>query len=376
MAQKQIRILHTLGSLDPGGVETWLLNILKYIDREHFQFDFCTFGSRAGLNAKEVERLGGKILRCPKGPNLLSFRRRFRKILREGNYDVVHSHVHLFSGALLRWAKAEGVPVRIAHSHTSRDDRPNTPPRASYRRLMKSWIDRYATHGLAASRLAAAQLFGPEWESDTRFRVLYYGIELTPFQEPISREDVRGELGIPLDAPVVGHVGRFVQAKNHDFLMEIAGEILSRRPEIHFLLVGDGPLRPNIEAKARAMGLSGNMHFVGNRRDVPRLMRGAMDVFVLPSLWEGLPVTLIEAQAAGLRCIFSDVITGEANILTGQCVRLSLSGGVGEWVARIMQALRWKRPNVDLTVEAIAQTDFCVQRSTSFLSDLCLAAVG
>jgi glycosyltransferase involved in cell wall biosynthesis len=376
MAQKQIRILHTLGSLDPGGVETWLLNILKYIDREHFQFDFCTFGSRAGLNAKEVERLGGKILRCPKGPNLLSFRRRFRKILREGNYDVVHSHVHLFSGALLRWAKAEGVPVRIAHSHTSRDDRPNTPPRASYRRLMKSWIDRYATHGLAASRLAAAQLFGPEWESDTRFRVLYYGIELTPFQEPISREDVRGELGIPLDAPVVGHVGRFVQAKNHDFLMEIAGEILSRRPEIHFLLVGDGPLRPNIEAKARAMGLSGNMHFVGNRRDVPRLMRGAMDVFVLPSLWEGLPVTLIEAQAAGLRCIFSDVITGEANILTGQCVRLSLSVGVGEWVARIMQALRWKRPNVDLTVEAIAQTDFCVQRSTSFLSDLCLAAVG
>lgn len=374
-ARKRIRVLHALGSFDPGGVETWLLNVLKYIDREQFQLDFCTFGSSTGVNAKEVAILGGKILRCPKGGNLWAFRSRFRQILREGNYDVVHSHVHLFSGALLRWAKAEGVPVRIAHSHTSRDGQPDSLLRGHYGRLMKSWIDRYATHGLGASRLAAKQLFGSKWESDGRFRVLYYGIDLKPFQEPVSREDVRAELGIPLDAQVVGHVGRFVRPKNHRFLIEFAGETLTRQPEVHFLLVGDGPLRAESEAQARAMGLSGNIHFVGSRKDVPRLMRGAMDVFVLPSLWEGFPVTLIEAQAAGLRCIFSNVVTEEASILPEQCVQLSVADGAGEWVTRIMQALGWERPNVDRAVEDIAQTDFCVQRSASYLSDLCLAAV-
>src|ERR1700732_4935953 len=273
-AHKQIRILHTLGSFDPGGVETWLLNVLKYIDREQFQLDFCTFGSSAGVNAEEVERLGGKILRCPKGGNLWVFRNRFRQILREGNYDVVHSHVHLFSGALLRWAKAEGVPVRIAHSHNTHDGRPNTSARRLYRKVMRSWINRYATHGLAASKPAARELFGADWQLDSRFRVLHCGIDLKPFWEPMSLEKIRAELGIPPDAPVVGHVGRFDPQKNHRFLLEIAGEILKRRKDVHFLLVGDGPLRPEIEDRARAEGIADKMHFVGSRTDVPRLMRG------------------------------------------------------------------------------------------------------
>jgi len=375
MTRKQIRILHALGSFDPGGVETWLLNVLKHVDRERFHFDFCTFGPAAGLHANEIERFGGRIVRCPKGANLWRFRRRFQQVLRDGRYDVVHSHVHLFSGALLRWAKAEGVPVRIAHSHTSRDDRPGSPLRSYYRTVMKSWIHRYATHGLAASRLAAAQLFGSNWTSDDRFRVLYYGIDLKPFRETVSREEVRGELGIPFGAPVVGHVGRFVRPKNHLFLIDVASETLKRWPEVHFLLVGDGPLRPEIEARARARDLSGNIHFTGSRTDVPRLMRGAMNVFVLPSLWEGLPVAAIEAQAAGMRCIFSNAVTGEASILPDQCVRLSLAGGAGEWATRTIQALRCGRSNVDRAVEAIAKTGFCVERSATYLSELCLAAV-
>ena len=220
---------------------------------------------------------------CPIGRNLWSFRKRFRGILRRGKYDIVHSHVTLFSGVVLRWAKAEGVPVRIAHSHTSRDDRSDTLARRCYRKLMKSWIAQNATHGLAASRLCAAELFGRGWEKDGRFRVLHCGIDLRPFGEPIVREEVRRELGIPLDAIVVGHVGRFVPAKNHRFLLEIAGEISKMRPHIHFLFVGDGPLRPEIETRAGAMGFNGNMHFTGSRTDVPRVMRGGMDV-LHPSL--------------------------------------------------------------------------------------------
>ena len=111
--RKQVRVLHIVWSLDPGGVETWLLNVLKYIDRDLLQFHFCTCGSKAGLYADEVASLGGVVVRCRKGPNLWSFRRNFRKMLREGKYDVVHSHVYLFSGALLRWAKDEGIPIAL-----------------------------------------------------------------------------------------------------------------------------------------------------------------------------------------------------------------------------------------------------------------------
>jgi glycosyltransferase involved in cell wall biosynthesis len=366
MAERQIRVLHTLGSLDPGGVETWLLNVLRRIDRDRFQFDFCTFGPQGGMHAAEAEKLGSKILRCPKGSNPWKFRNCFRQILREGRYDVVHSHVHFFSGVILRWANAEGVPVRIAHSHTSQDDKASTFARRFYRWLMKSWIERYATHGLAASQLAAAQLFGEDWQRDRRFQVVHCGIDLHPFGEPVAREEVRAELGIPLNATVVGHVGRFVPAKNHRFLLEIADEISKRRPDTHFLLVGDGPLRPDIEARAGAMGFNGNMHFAGSRTDVPRLMCGGMDVFVFPSVWEGLPMTLIEAQAAGLPCIVSDKITEEASVLPDRCVRLPLSKQSGEWAAK---ALAMATSNLGTaSLRAIAESDFCVQRSTSLLS--------
>lgn len=376
MAERRIRILHALGSLDPGGVETWLLNVLRHIDRERFQFDFCTFGSQPGLHAPEAEKLGSRILRCPKGANPWEFRSRFRRILREGQYDVVHSHVHFFSGGILRWANAEGVPVRIAHSHTTQDDSPNTLARRCYRWLMRSWIDRYATHGLAASQLAAAHLFGEDWRRDRRFQVVHCGIDLRPFEEPFAPEEVRAELGIPADATVVGHVGRFVPAKNHRFLLEIAREIATKRPDIHFLLVGDGPLRAEIEARAAAMGFNGNMHFAGTRSDVPRLMRGGMDVFVFPSLWEGLPVTLIEAQAAGLPCVVSDKVTDEASVLPWHSTWLSPSVKSAEWAASALDTLSRGKPKEESAAPTIGRTDFSVDRSASFLSELYVGAVG
>jgi glycosyltransferase involved in cell wall biosynthesis len=369
MPQRRTRVLHVLGVMDPGGVETWLLNVLKYIDRDLLEFHFCTFGPNPGLFASEVERLGGRMVPCPRGLNPWSFSRRFRKILREGKYDVVHSHVTLFSGVVLRWAYAEGIPMRIAHSHASQDDKPDTLLRRQYRRIMKSWIDRYSTQGLAASKIAAAQLFGKDWEADRRFRVLHYGIDLKPFQEPAVRDEIRKELGLPLDVPIVGHVGRFVQAKNHRFLLEIFSELLKKHSDIHFLLVGDGVLRPEIEAQAKLMGFSTNIHFVGTRTDVPRLMRGGMDVLLFPSLWEGLPVTLIEAQAAGLRSVVSDTVTSEASVSCDQFTQMALSKKSEEWAAAAVEILHKGKVEARSALQAVAQTDFCVQRSGSSLSN-------
>ena len=338
MTERPMRILHALGSLDPGGVEMWLLNVLRHIDRDQFQFDFCTFGSQPGLHAGEAEKLGSKILRCPKGSNPWEFGRRFRRILREGGYDVVHSHVHFFSGTILRWASAEGVPVRIAHSHNSHDGRADTLGRGVYRRLMKSWIDRYATHGLAASQVAAAQLFGEDWQNDDRWRVLYYGVDPDQFKKPVDRDAIREELGIPADAAVVGHVGRFDEQKNHTFLVEIARVTSRERRNVRFLLIGDGPLRHDIEARCKQLGISGGIHFMGIRKDVPRLMT-AMDVFIFPSLWEGLPVALVEAQAAGLNCVASDAISPEAALSPESVEFLPLSAGSARWAAEAIRML-------------------------------------
>ncbi len=369
-----IRVLHTVGSMDPGGIETWLLNVLKHIDPDLLEFHFCTFGPKPGLLAGEVERLGGRMLSCPRGLNPWSFRQQFRKILREGKYDVVHSHVTLFSGLVLRWAKQEGIQMRIAHSHVSEDDKPDSQARRYYRRTMKSWVERYATQGLAASEMAAAQLFGEHWAADRRFRVLHCGIDLVPFQEPVESARVRRELGVPDHAPVVGHVGRFELQKNHKFLLEIFGQIQRRVPTVHFLLVGDGPLRAEIEAQSRARGLWDKMHFAGIRRDVPRLMRGAMDLFVFPSFFEGLPIAVIEAQAAGLSCLVSDTVTIEAGVLRDHFTQLSLSKGPEEWATKAAEALQ--RGKDESALEAIFQSDFCIQRSTSTLSDLYAAALG
>lgn len=336
--QKQIRVLHVLGSMDPGGLETWLLQVLKDIDRDRFQLHFCTCGPQPGLWANEVARLGGFIVPCAKGRNLWSFSLRFRKILREGKYDVVHSHVHCFSGALLRWAKMEGVPIRIAHSHNAHDGRRDSQARRWYRKLMKSWINRYATDGLAPSE-PAAQLFGDNWTVDARFQILRFGLDLRPFREPIDRCQIRAELGIPRAAPVIGHVGRFDRSKNHRFLLEIADLVLKSRPDIHFMFVGDGQLRPEIEAHARAIGLSSNMHFTGIRTDVPRLMRGGMDLFLFPSLNEGFGFSLLEAQAAGLHCLVSDTVPRDEVCLPDSAEFLPLSAGSHHWAARVITKL-------------------------------------
>lgn len=332
--RKPVRVLHVVGGMNRGGVETWLMHVLRHIDRERFRMDFLVHTTQPCAYDDEILALGSRIIPCPHPRRPLSYARRLKRILRErGPYDVIHSHVHHYSGWVLRAARQAGVPVRIAHSHsdTYRLQAGTSPPRRLYLALAKRWIAAHATHGLACSRQAAAALFGPDWESDPRRRVLYYGIDLAPFRDDVDRVSVRRELGIPVDAFVVGHVGRFEEPKNHAFLVEIARHIAAREPRARFLLVGDGPLRKEIERKAAGLGLAGVVHFAGIRRDVPRLMMGAMDVFVLPSLWEGLPVVAIEAQAAGLSCVLSDVVPQEADVVPALMRRLSLERPPSLW---------------------------------------------
>jgi glycosyltransferase involved in cell wall biosynthesis len=366
---RPLKILHTLGALNPGGIEIWLLSVLKSIDIKKIQFEFCTFGSEADLYSDEVQRLGAVVHRCPQS-HLYSLGRRFRKILREGRYDVVHSHVHLFSGAVLRWAQIEKVPVRIAHSHTIDNPKPDRLLRRYYRGLMQSWILRHSTHGLAASQIAGKELFAEAWQQDNRFRVLHYGIDLALFQNEFNKDQIREELGIPVNAPVVGHVGRFVKSKNHHFLLKIAVDILKMRPDIHFLFVGDGPLKAEIEQQSRAMSICRNVHFPGNRSDIPRLMQSCMDTFVFPSMWEGFGLVLIEAQAAGLSCVVSDTVSEETSIFNPRIFHLPLSIDSKEWAKVIINAFSLSPLAPEETLSVMEQSDFCIRQSSALLTQL------
>jgi len=202
-------------------------------------------------------------------------------------------------------------------------------------------------------------------------RILYYGIDLTAFKNFVDPVAVRAELGIPTDAFVVGHVGRFAKQKNHVFLLDIAAEVAKREPRLYLLLVGDGSLRPEIEQKIAQLGLSDRVIFAGVRSDVPQLMLGAMDIFLFPSFYEGLGLVLVEAQAAGLPCIFSDVVPEEADVIKALTRRLSLSNSVSEWAELLLSQ---RHASTALTYpqawELVEKSPFNVETSVKQLQKL------
>lgn len=339
--QRRIRILHVLGGMNRGGIETWLMHILRHIDREHIQMDFLVHTTKPCAYDDEIRALGSKVIPCPSSSNPWLYARNFKQIISEyGHYDVVHSHVHHYSGYVLRLAQEVGVPVRIAHCHN--DSSPAEANAGFYRRfylnLMKGLIARHATLGLGCSQLAALDLFGSSWKNDPRWQLFYCGIDMLPFRKPVDFPVVRAELGIPDNAFVVSHVGRFYKQKNHEFLLEIFAEILNREPQAYLLLLGEGSLLQNIEQQALQMGLRDRVIFAGTRSDIPRLMIGAMDVFILPSFYEGLPIVSIEAQAAALPLILSDVITNELQKVSPLVQRISLLQPVSVWADAALAA--------------------------------------
>ncbi len=333
------RTLHVLGSLNPGGVEVWLMNLLRSGSSERFKLDVCltTSSQSKGLFDDEFIRRGGRIVRCPVKGNAVAFCREFSALLRSGNYDVVHSHVHHFSGLIVLLATLNRVPIRVVHSHNDVHGKHGLR-RAVYLKSMKALVNRYSTAGFACSDLAARALYGDNWASDSRWKVMPYGIDTRQFKRPVNTKDARKRLGIEENERVYGHVGMFTSQKNHMFLLEIAAKVIERDCRSRFLLIGDGPLRPQVESRIRELALSGRVTLLGARMDVPFLMQHAMDVFVFPSLFEGLGIVLLEAQAAGLPCIMSDVIPGIAVLVPEHCRRLSLEQPTHEWVAACLEA--------------------------------------
>jgi glycosyltransferase involved in cell wall biosynthesis len=369
-----IRILHVLGQMNRGGAETWLMHILRNIDRNIFQMDFLVSTTDVGAYDEEIRALGGRVIPCTGiTTNPLKYAQKFKQILREhGPYHVVHSHIHHYSGYILRLAHEAGIPIRVCHSHLD-----STPLEAKagwlrrlYLKLMRSWIDRHATIGLGCSDLAIADLFGADWNNDPRWQIYYCSIDLTPFRAAVDPASIRAELGIPAQAFVIGHVGRFQEQKNHTFLLDIFAEVLNQQPQAYLLLVGDGPLQATIEQQAVAQGIRHRTIFAGVRPDVPNLMRGAMDVFVMPSLCEGLPLVGIEVQAAGLRSFLSEAITPEVCVVKPLVTRLSLSQPAASWAADICRSQQQSSIDQAEALTIVQQSPFNIPVGVAKLSDI------
>ncbi len=369
---KKIQILHAVGAMNRGGIETWLMHVLRHIDRDRFQMDFLVQTDRPSHFDDEARALGARIIPCTKPARFFSYCRKLRAILREyGPYDVVHSHIS-FSGVILRAAYQNNVPIRIVHSHNAEQGLVSKGRLA--RRLFlaatKRWIKKYATHGFACSETSAVARFGQHWKGDPRWSVLLYSVDIEPFRDNVDSCAIRAEIGLPTDAIVVGHVGRFHPQKNHRLLIRVANEVVRREPRIRFVLVGDGELLPDIERQVDQLGLRNHVYFLGVRSDVPKLMLGAMDVFMLPSHYEGLGLVAIEAQLAGLPCILSDRIPAEADQVPALIRRVSLSATIAKWSESVISiACEPRRVDAIAAQAILEQTPYNIRRGIQFLED-------
>lgn len=326
-----IRVLHVVTYMGIGGLETMLMNYYRHIDREKIQFDFLVHRDFEATYDQEIKKLGGKIYRLPRlNPISIDYKSKLDEFFAKhiDEYRIVHSHLDCMSAIPLKFAKKNNIPVRIAHSHSSSQ----TKDKKYYLKLYyKSKIQKYATELFACSEAAGQWMF-----NTNRFHIINNAIDTEQYMyNPAVRELERKSLGISKETVVIGHVGRFAPPKNHKYLIELFDLVRKRISNMVLLLIGDGELRSQVENQVKDLGLEGKVIFTGQRTDVSQLLQ-AMDIFVFPSIYEGLPVSLIEAQASGLPCLISDKVPIECK--KTDLVKQILLEDMNQWVESIISA--------------------------------------
>jgi glycosyltransferase involved in cell wall biosynthesis len=322
--------------MDAGGIETMLMNLYRNIDRDKVQFDFLLHREHKGFYYDEIKELGGRIFSVPRiNPFKEShYNKSLDRFFKENNdYKIVHSHNNAYSMYALRAAQKAGIPTRIAHSHTAKI--PFLYYRTPIIMYCKFKIKKYTNYNFACSKVAGEWLYGKKATEKDNFFVINNSINSSLFRynEDI-RNNVRREFEIS-DKFVIGNVGSFTKQKNHSFLIDIFFEIYKKNENSILMLVGDGKLRSSIQKRIKDLGLSDNVIFTGVRTDIPNLLQ-AMDVFLFPSLYEGLGIVAVEAQGAGLHTIVSEAIPEEAYV-TDLIERENLSSPPSKWASKILK---------------------------------------
>lgn len=365
-----MRVLHINSSLsNNSGVIAVLLNYYQNLDREKIQFDFLYYLPSNFSSEKRIERLGGKTYKISKTNNLLKFRKQISSFFNSyrGQYPIVHLHDPFLARIIYDILKKNGVRYLIVHSHaTCYSDKKISSIR---NRLLCMNIARHCDVCMACSKAAGDFLFGKK----VKYYVMNNAIDLEKFKyNQQIRIEKRHEFGLNNEF-VLGHVGNFVNQKNHFFLLKIFSEVLRLKPDAKLLLVGDGILRQRIENKAAEMGIIQKIMFLGKRRDVNEIYQ-AMDVFALPSLFEGLPMVGVEAQCSGLPIVFSDEISPEAGI--GNFMFLKLKDSPGKWASVILQMYEHHKRDKDIALRNLKLHGFDIRTEALKLQNFYFDMIG
>ena len=338
-------VVHFIQALWPAGLELWLLRLVKHFNTEDFTIHIVVQNDNQPELEKEFEKKGVKIHRCSGGPNLLTFSISFLKLSHAiGKIDIMHSHVHHFSGIVLFLSWICGIKTRIAHCHSDTRVKRSADSfsRKIYNRTMEIVLRFFATHRIAVSKDAAFDLY----KNTKGVIIMPCGIDISEFNGPIQNSNYLLEtLQLPHEAKVIMHAGRFIAVKNHTFLIDLFKDIHEQNNTTILCLAGDGELRPKMEKKVEELGLQNSVRFLGVRKDIPQLLRSIAHAFVFPSLYEGLGVSVIEAQAAGVPCVISDGIPEIAVVIDSLVTRLSLDESTETWRNAVFKAL--EKPKFD-----------------------------
>ncbi len=364
--EKRIRVLIVAGAMEVGGIENQLMHLLRQADNTKFQIDFTTTEDHP-FYQDEIEALGGRCIRIPatEGRHFLRYCKALYRVIKDGGYDVVHSHELFHSGMVLLTARLAGVRHRFAHAHSSNQEKGNLIRRFYYA-VMRRLILRNATEFLACSSLSARFLFGDGITDRKNYHLVVNSVDTARFLPEENRRDSDEK-----NCPEILQVGRFSDEKNYLFSVQIAEACKRRGDRFHFIFVGnngeayESAVRKQIEEKQ----LEDTVFFLGIRKDVDQLMKRA-DAFLLPSKFEGMPLTLIEAQASGLPCVVADTFSHEVDFGLGAVQWLKLNDGVEAWADALERAVSRGRAGRAAVVEAIEVGGFDSRMFAEKICDL------
>ncbi len=342
-----MRVLHLIHSLNRGGIESWLISMLRQIPRQVCEMDVCCKGFGTGDMAADARVLGATVLRCPLGPAHIGFARQFLQILEQGQYDILHNHVETYSGFPVWLAHQKGIPVITSFHNTNvltaqvwLTRLPGLQQlRSLYSGISVDYALRHSDRVTGCSQGVLTSIDPQGNKIGCPSEVLYYGVRMP--DPPTLEEKVafRQQFGWPAETPLILHVGRIIEQKNHAGLLAIFHQVVREIPTAKLLMVGAGPLQRQVEAEIDHRGLNQSVRLLGLREDVPTLM-GLCDLFLLPSLHEGLPVVTLEASAAQLPIVASRIPGVTEALLEGETALLHPVEEIAGMAASVVRLLR------------------------------------
>ncbi|MDJ8926937.1 glycosyltransferase [Clostridium perfringens] len=364
----KIKILQYVGGMNRAGAETLVMNIFRNFKKEKYEFHFIKHTKEKCDYDDEIIKLGGKIiyLERPSINNIKKYKYDFQKIVdKYGPYDVIHTHLQLMNGLILKTAYECGIKNRVSHAHLNGDYSKNSLIRKTYVKYSRYLIKKYATKNLACSNDSGKYLY-----NGRDFILLNNAIDLEKFNDnKYDKNCLKYTFRLKDNIKVITHIGRFVEAKNHKFIIDVFSKLIKEDNNYRLFLCGDGKLKEEIENKVKKLNLEKYVYFLGVRDDINKILLGS-DLYFMPSILEGLPVSLVEAQAAGCECLISNNIPKGGDLGIGIVDFLELNDDLDIWIRMIKKKVDNKRLNFNIRRNKIIESGFDLNKNIEILEEI------